>query len=61
MGTSVACYYTARRPGAPGNTHAKRKRTAGGAVLSLPTPAARGQRCREENEMDHDTFHEINT
>ena len=35
--------------------------TAGGAVLSLPTPAARGQRCREENEMDHDTFHEINT
>ena len=35
--------------------------TAGGAVLSLPTPAARGQRCREENEMDHDTIHEINT
>ena len=25
--------------------------TAGGAVLSLPTPAARGQRCREENEI----------
>ena len=26
MGTSVACYDRARRPGAPGNTHAKRKR-----------------------------------
>ena len=26
MGTSVACYNRARRPGAPGNTHAKRKK-----------------------------------
>ena len=26
MGTSIACYNRARRPGAPGNTHAKRKK-----------------------------------
>ena len=36
MGTSVACYNRAWRPGAPGNTHAKRKEREG---ESLHPPA----------------------
>ena len=37
MGTSVACYNRARRPGAPGNTHVKRKKRM---RIALRTPNA---------------------
>ena len=35
MGTSVVCYNRARRPGAPGNTHAKRKEKVTFLLTSL--------------------------